>query len=65
VGRIRAIFCKGIKRKRFLDFGFIKGAMVAVVRRSPSGSPTAYYINGTTIAIRDEDAKTIFVNPEI
>ncbi|MDR1466928.1 MAG: ferrous iron transport protein A [Oscillospiraceae bacterium] len=61
-GRIKKLICSGLKRKRFLDFGFIKGTKVRAIIKSPFNGPTAYSINETIIAIRGEDAKNILVD---
>lgn len=50
-----------MQRRRMLDLGFIKGAKVKVMRRSPLGDPTAYLIRETTIALRKEEASKILV----
>lgn len=50
--------------RRFLDIGIIPGAKIQRVIESPFGGISAYYIMGTTIAIRDEDAKGIKVRYE-
>lgn len=49
-------------RRRLLDLGLVPGAKVSVIRRSPSGNPSAYLIKGTAIALRNEDAALILVN---
>lgn len=46
-------------RRRLLDLGFTKGTEVAAVFSSPSGNPKAYYIRGTVIALRNEDAAEV------
>lgn len=47
--------------RRFLDIGIIPGAKIQKVLDNPFGGICAYFIMGTTIAIRDEDAKGIKV----
>lgn len=46
-------------RRRLLDLGFVTGSKITALYKSPSGNPTAYFIKGAVIAIRDEDAKNI------
>ena len=46
-------------RRRLLDLGFVKGSKVTALYKSPSKNPTAYFIKGAVIALRDEDAKNI------
>ena len=51
-------------KRRFLDIGIIPGAEITKVLLSPFGKMAAYYIMGTTVAIRDQDAKTILVKDD-
>jgi len=48
-------------RSRLLDLGFLPGAEVAALFAAPSGSPRAYGICGTVIALRGTDAATILI----
>jgi len=50
----------GIKR-RLIDVGFTPGAAIRCLYRSVAGDPTAYWIRGTVIALRAEDAAGITV----
>lgn len=47
--------------RRFLDIGIIPGATIKKVLIGPFRGISAYYIMGTTIAIRDSDAEGIKV----
>lgn len=58
---IESISIQGVMRRRLLDLGFIKGANVDVLQKSPLGDPTAYRVNNTTIALRKEESSHIFV----
>ncbi|GHH99052.1 FeoA family protein [Neobacillus kokaensis] len=49
----------GVMRRRLLDLGFIKGAQVEVVRKSPLGDPIAFRVSQTTIALRKEESSKI------
>lgn len=60
--RITNILTIGSNRRRLLDLGMIPGSRVDVIRRSPAGNPTAYWIKGTVIALRNEDAGQILVD---
>ena len=51
----------GIMRKRLLDLGIAPNTKITALYKSPFGSPTAYFIKGSTIAIRDSDAEKIIV----
>ena len=52
-----------IKRNntRFNDLGINLGTQIKAIMRSPLGDPTAYLIRGAVFALRNEDAKNIFV----
>lgn len=60
--RIAEVLTPGSNRRRLLDLGLVPGARVDIIRRSPSGNPTAYLIKGTVIALRNEDATQILVD---
>ncbi len=52
---------EGSMRRRLLDIGLCKGAVVECVGKSPMGDPRAYLIRGAIIAIRSYDSKTVIV----
>ena len=54
---------EGIQKFRMIDLGFVPGAVVKALHRSPAGDPTAYYVMGAVIALRDEDASKIILKP--
>ncbi|NUM72429.1 MAG: metal-dependent transcriptional regulator [Ignavibacteriaceae bacterium] len=51
----------GLNRRRLLDLGFVPGTEISCLMKSPSGEPTAYIVKGATIALRDDQVKTIFI----
>lgn len=57
--RVIDILCDSHNKRRFLDLGIIKGTLIKPLFRSPFSDPTAYEINNTVIAIRNEDARMI------
>ncbi|WP_409305915.1 ferrous iron transport protein A [Peribacillus sp. SCS-155] len=57
--RITAIHLGGVMRRRLLDLGFVPGAEVEVIRRSPLGDPIAFRVSQTTIALRREESSNI------
>ncbi|WP_054950299.1 FeoA family protein [Numidum massiliense] len=59
--RIVNVAIEGTMRRRLLDLGFIPGAIVEVLQKSPLGDPIAYYVSHTTIALRQEESSQIFV----
>jgi ferrous iron transport protein A len=56
--------CEGAYRRRLLDLGLIPGTEVGAIMISPLGSPMAYEIRGSIIALRIEDAAKIIVKQE-
>lgn len=64
-GKIIAISraCHGQQRRRLMDFGILPGTEISVEMESLGGDPIAYFIRGTTIALRRNQAKMIHVKP--
>lgn len=60
-GIVKRLISTGIERRRMLDLGLVKGTTVEALQRSPSGDPVAYFIRGTVIALRSEDAAKIII----
>ena len=56
-----SLFFEGNERRRILDLGLIKGTNVEAVQKSPCGDPIAYFVRGTLIAVRSEDAEKCLV----
>jgi len=54
--------CRGESRRRLLDLGFVKGAIVAIDLLNPLGDPKAFLIKGTVIALREDQASKILIN---
>jgi Fe2+ transport system protein FeoA len=52
---------EGAFRRRLLDMGFTKGALVRVIKRAPFGDPIEYCIGGTHVTLREQEAKEILV----
>ena len=48
-------------RRRLRDIGFVEGARVECIMKSPLGDPVAYLVKGAVIALRREDAASISV----
>ncbi|MGV6829608.1 MAG: metal-dependent transcriptional regulator [Flavobacteriales bacterium] len=53
--------CRGENRRRLLDLGFVKGAIIAIDLLNPLGDPKAYLIKGTAIALRQNQAAKILI----
>ena len=58
-GYIKKLNCTGNIRRRLLDLGFVEGTSIIPVLISPLQDPRAFFIRGTLIAIRKEDADFI------
>ena len=54
--------CTGILQRRLLDLGLVNNTPITALFRSPLGDPTAYEFRGSIIAIRNDEARKIFVN---
>ncbi|WHY75343.1 FeoA domain-containing protein [Neobacillus sp. WH10] len=57
--KITSLNLDGVMRRRLLDLGFVTGAIVEVVRKSPLGDPIAFRVSQTTIALREEESSRI------
>ena len=58
---IKKVECQGNIKRRLLDLGFIKGTEITPILISPSKYTRAFYIRGSNIALRKEDAKNVLV----
>jgi len=57
--KITSLHLDGVMRRRLLDLGFVIGALVEVIRKSPLGDPIAFRVSQTTIALRKEESSKI------
>ncbi|TES57694.1 ferrous iron transport protein A [Halalkalibacterium halodurans] len=57
--RITHLEIDGVMRRRLLDLGFVPGAIVEVLRKSPLGDPIAFRVSQTSIALRKEESSKI------
>ncbi|MGG2093682.1 FeoA family protein [Bacillus sp. S13(2024)] len=57
--QIEKIKLEGTMKRRLLDLGFIPGATIKVLQKSPLGDPIAYQVSNTTIALRNEESSRI------
>lgn len=60
-GKIVALKCQGLTRRRFLDLGLLPGTGIEVVMPSAFGQPMAYNVRETMIALRREQAEQILI----
>ncbi|WP_121639157.1 FeoA family protein [Virgibacillus sp. Bac330] len=49
-----------VMRRRLLDLGFVPGATIEIVQKSPLGDPIAFKVFNTTIALRQEESSFIY-----
>lgn len=63
-GRIVKVYVAEDIGQRLKDMGLVRGAEIECVYSSPFGDPVAYFVKGTLIALRSEDAKKIGVEFE-
>ncbi len=61
-GKIEKIECIGNIKRRLLDLGLVKGTKIVPVLVSPSKDPRAFFVRGSTIAIRKEEAEKIEIS---
>jgi Fe2+ transport system protein FeoA len=52
---------EGAFRRRLLDMGFTKGALVRVIKHAPLHDPVEYCIGGTHVTLRRQEAAQIIV----
>ncbi len=62
-GRVVALHCTGMTRRRLLDLGLTPGTLIERAFSSPFGEPTAYRVRGALIALRLEQANQIEIEP--
>lgn len=58
---LKEINITGSIKRRIQDLGFVKGSEIKCMIKSPLKEPTAYFIKGSVIALRDDIIKNIFV----
>lgn len=55
--------CQGFSRRRLLDLGLTPGARVEVALETAFGDPRGFRIRGTTIALRNQQARQVWIRP--
>jgi len=53
--------CQGLQRRRLLDLGFVPGTVVNAELSGASGDPVGYRVRGALVALRREQAGSIYV----
>ncbi|MBY0214860.1 ferrous iron transport protein A (plasmid) [Priestia aryabhattai] len=59
--QLERIEVEGSLKRRLLDLGFIPGAIIRVLQKSPLGDPVAYQVSHTTIGLRKEESSKMYV----
>jgi DtxR family transcriptional regulator, Mn-dependent transcriptional regulator len=54
---------RGPERRRLMDMGILPGTQILVELNGPVGDPRGYRVRGTLIALRQEQARRIFIRP--
>lgn len=55
--------CRGFSRRRLMDLGMTRGAKIEVALDNTFGDPRAFRLRGTTIALRAEQARLVWLRP--
>lgn len=56
---VEELSAQGELRRRLRDLGFVPGAQVECLGRSPLGDPAAYRVRGAVVALRRRAAQRI------
>ncbi len=59
---VTSVSAGGAVRRRLLDMGLLRRAKVSVDRFAPFGDPVWVRIGGTQLALRRQEAETVFVD---
>lgn len=57
--------CRGAERRRFMDLGILPGTRIEAEMTSPGGDPMAFRVRGALIALRREQATSIYVDTPV
>lgn len=55
--------CRGLERRRLMDLGIVPGTPIAFERRGLTGGLAAYRVRDTLVALREEQAEMIVIDP--
>ncbi|MBI9072051.1 MAG: ferrous iron transport protein A [Melioribacteraceae bacterium] len=62
LAEVKNVLAKGEIRRRLLDMGLIKGAILEVIRKAPLGDPIVVKLNGFDLSLRLNEAENIYVS---
>lgn len=62
-GRLTGLTAAGILAQRFEDMGLLPGTVIHCLFASPAGTPIAYALRGTILALRRETAAQLLIEP--
>lgn len=62
-GKIAHVSGKTVVKRRLLDMGFTKGAVVHVIKEAPLGDPVEYEVRGYSLTLRKSETSHIFIEP--
>lgn len=63
-GIVTAVTADSEMRRRLFDLGIVDGTVIECCCKSPFGDPVAYWVRGTLIALRNEDAQAVAISGE-
>jgi DtxR family Mn-dependent transcriptional regulator len=55
--------CRGAQRRRLMDLGIVPGTVISMAMASAGGDPKAYNIRGAMIALREDQAEFVYIQP--
>ena len=61
--RVLGVTSQGAMRRSLQELGLLAGAWVECLGKSPLGDPAAYRVRGAVIALRQDDARAVTVQP--
>lgn len=61
--RVLGVTSQGAMRRRLQELGLLTGAWVECLGKSPLGDPAAYRVRGAVVALRQDDARAVTVQP--
>jgi Fe2+ transport system protein FeoA len=60
-GIVVALHSQGPERRRMMDLGMVPGTHITAEMNSPLGDPVAYRVRGALVALRQEQARLVWI----